>query len=76
MSCRQSRPTPPAAPSRPYTRAAAPRSLVVTLGAAGAVCVEADGDPVHLPSPRVPVVDTTGAGDAFAGALAWRLARG
>ena len=53
-----------------------PRSVVVTLGARGALAAEADG-PVHLvPSPAVPVVDTTGAGDAFTGALAWRLGAG
>ncbi len=55
---------------------AEPRSLVVTLGAAGAVCAESGGDLVHVPAPPVRAVDTTGAGDAFTGALAWRLALG
>ncbi len=51
-----------------------PRSAVITVGEAGAVF--ADGSSTeHLPAPRVEVVDTTGAGDAFVGALAVRLAR-
>ncbi|MFI7232688.1 ribokinase [Nonomuraea angiospora] len=52
-----------------------PRSVVITLGADGAVVAE-DGVVRAVPSPRVAAVDTTGAGDAFTGALAWRLAAG
>jgi ribokinase len=52
------------------------RSVVLTLGARGAVLAEPGGLPEHVPGRSVPVVDTTGAGDAFVGALASRLAGG
>jgi len=49
-----------------------PRSAVVTLGGRGALIIEKDGT-TEVASPKVTAVDTTGAGDAFAGALlaAW-----
>ncbi|MFG2451975.1 ribokinase [Streptomyces sp. NPDC048512] len=53
-----------------------PRSVVVTLGAAGALVAERAGARVRVPSVRVAAVDTTGAGDAFTAALAWRLGCG
>ncbi|WP_030106643.1 ribokinase [Actinoalloteichus caeruleus] len=53
-----------------------PRSAVVTLGPAGAVVAERDAEPIMVPAPPVRAVDSTGAGDAFAGALVARLAGG
>lgn len=46
-------------------------SLLVTLGPLGAEW----GD-LHVPAEKVPVVDTTGAGDCYCGTLAARLALG
>ena len=51
------------------------RALIVTLGAAGAVVVE-DGRRTELASHPVTALDTTGAGDAFCGALAAGIAAG
>jgi ribokinase len=52
------------------------RSVVITLGALGAV-VGAAGKAEHRPAPHVAeVVDTTGAGDAFVGVLSAALLRG
>ena len=50
-------------------------SVVLTLGAEGAL-VATGGELVDIPTPKVTAVDTTGAGDAFAGALCARLLAG
>ncbi|MFI2711232.1 ribokinase [Micromonospora sp. NPDC018662] len=51
------------------------RQVVVTLGAAGALV--RDGHRYDLvPAPTVPVIDTTGAGDCFCGALTAALVDG
>ena len=52
-----------------------PRSVVVTLGSAGCVVADQSGMD-HLSGLSVEVVDSTGAGDAFVGALSYYLARG
>lgn len=53
-------------------------TLVVTLGSEGAAVYGEQGRQrlVHVPAAVVDVLDTTGAGDAFCGVLADRLARG
>lgn len=50
-------------------------SVVLTRGSRGAICSDEAGT-FSVPAPRVNVVDTTGAGDAFVGALSARLAAG
>jgi ribokinase len=52
-----------------------PGDVVVTVGAAG-VRARVDGSPVAIPAHTVPVLDTTGAGDCFCGALGAALAAG
>lgn len=52
-----------------------PKSAVVTLGSRGALVIEKHGT-TEVESPRVTAVDTTGAGDAFVGALITQLAAG
>jgi ribokinase len=50
-------------------------SVIVTLGERGVVALDEHGAR-HVPAWPVPVVETIGAGDAFAGVLASELARG
>lgn len=51
-----------------------PKAVVVTLGAEGCQLFTAAGS-VTVPGYRIETVDTTGAGDGFAGGLLYRLAR-
>lgn len=51
------------------------RAAVVTLGDQGALVADQEGT-THIPALRVTAVDSTGAGDAFVGTLAYSLARG
>jgi ribokinase len=50
-------------------------AVVITLGSAGALFIDARGA-THFPAERVSVVDTTAAGDAFAGVFCASLADG
>jgi len=49
-------------------------SFVITLGSQGVVLAEDGEAPLHIPGHRVTAVDTTGAGDCFAGWFAAALA--
>jgi ribokinase len=50
-----------------------PRTVIVTLGERGALIADA-GSAEHVPAPQVEAVDSSGAGDAFIGALGVFLA--
>ncbi|WP_372432799.1 PfkB family carbohydrate kinase [Leucobacter chromiisoli] len=54
-------------------RRAGARSVVITLGSEGALVLDEAGAD-RIPAYAVPAADTTGAGDAFVGALAAELA--
>jgi ribokinase len=51
------------------------RTIILTLGERGSLLVTAEGSQ-HIPAPSVTATDTTGAGDAFVGSLAFYLAEG
>lgn len=50
-------------------------TVIMSMGGNGAI-ISSENRYLHLPAPRVGVVDTTGAGDAFAGALIAELDAG
>jgi ribokinase len=51
------------------------RSVILTLGEHGSLLLT-PGEAVHVPAQQVDAVDTTGAGDAYVGSLAYFLAAG
>jgi sugar/nucleoside kinase (ribokinase family) len=52
------------------------QTVVVTLGAEGAVAVPAEGETVRVAAPVIEVADSTGAGDLFVAAYVWADLRG
>lgn len=52
-----------------------PRQVILTLGERGSLLVTPEGAE-HVPAPQVQAIDTTGAGDAFVGSLAFYWAAG
>jgi ribokinase len=65
---------PPESAAVAYLLAAGARAVVVTRGSRGATLLRPGQPPADFPAPRVEVVDTVGAGDAFNGALVTALA--
>jgi ribokinase len=59
-----------------WARTVTAGDVVVTLGGRGALVVPSSGPHILIDAPSVTVVDTTGAGDCFCGALSVALARG
>ncbi|MCL4247520.1 MAG: ribokinase [Anaerolineae bacterium] len=57
-------------------QARGPRTVILTLGERGALYVEGDAPAQFCAAEKVQAVDSTGAGDAFVGSLAYALAAG
>ncbi|MEP7290850.1 MAG: ribokinase, partial [Chloroflexota bacterium] len=57
-------------------QARGPHTVVITLGSRGVLVVEGDQSPQWFAAEKVHAVDTTGAGDAFVGSIAYLLASG
>ncbi len=55
-------------------RSRGPDTVIITLGARGVLFIAGDSAPEHIPAKPVQAVDSTGAGDAFVGSLAYFLA--
>jgi len=51
-------------------------AVVITLGEQGALVFPREGTPQMVPAPKIQAADSTAAGDAFTGALAWQLNQG
>ncbi|TCD12427.1 ribokinase [Oricola cellulosilytica] len=68
--------TPTEAAEASERQSAGPDNVVITLGGEGLVYRRAGSSPAHMPSFEVEVASTHGAGDAFTGALAARIATG
>lgn len=68
-------PGPARARARELAEKTGARLVALTLGADGALLL-AEGQAIAVPAPRVRVVDTTGAGDAFLGGLLAALQSG
>ncbi|WP_434638039.1 aminoimidazole riboside kinase [Klebsiella sp. I138] len=60
--------------ARYYLRDLGCETTIISLGADGALLIDAEGE-YGFPAPRVNVVDTTGAGDAFVGGLLFTLSQ-
>ena len=51
------------------------KNVIITLGESGAYAI-IDNNELYLNAPKIKAIDTTGAGDAFNGALAFGLSKG